>query len=516
VRDTDECMTVTVESDVRSAEAKREGRFSKWVDVSTAAAHTPIALMLGLVVVYTFAAWLFLRSFYLADPDIWWHLATGRWILAHHALPVTDPFSSYGAGKPWIVYSWLFDIVMQLLFRSLSYMTAVLFEVVVRVALAVALFHLVRGLLPRFWSAAAVTLLALYGMSYVIGPRPGMLTILFSIIELDILLAVRRTGASKKLWLIPLLMLVWVNWHIQFVYGLMLFGVFAAEPLLSKWWWASRRSESEEWPAKKGWLALGITCLATFVNPYGPRIYSPVFVYMHQPKSFFQIVELRAMTFREPQNYAVLLVFLAAAIAVGWRRERRLLWPMLLAIASVLAFHSVKDCWFLAVVSAAALGDGWHWEASLQVRPLPTRHRMGVAIWVVAALFVGFRYYGVSNDFLEIQVDGNFPAPAAWYIEQHHLQGPLYNDFNWGGFLIWRLPGVPVAIDGRTNVHGDERVGHFGDMWLGKAIWASDPELSRANIVVANKDKGLTSILRLDPRFRIVYEDVQAIVFEHR
>jgi hypothetical protein len=53
-------------------------------------------------------------------------------------------------------------------------------------------------------------------------------------------------------------------------------------------------------------------------------------------------------------------------------------------------------------------------------------------------------------------------------------------------------------------------------MWLGKAIWASDPELSRANIVVANKDKGLTSILRLDPRFRIVYEDVQAIVFEHR
>jgi hypothetical protein len=370
--------------------------------------------------------------------------------------------------------------------------------------------------LPRFWRAAAITLLSLYAMSYVIGPRPGMVTILFTIIELDIVLTVRRTGASKKLWLIPLFMLVWVNWHIQFVYGLLLLGVFAVEPLLSEWWWPPHPDEADLWPAKQGWFALGATFLATFLNPYGPRIYSTVFLYMHQPKSFFQIVELRAMTFREPQNYLVLLLFLAAAIVVGWRRERRLLWPMILAIASVLAFHSVKDCWFLAVVSAAALADGWHWEPSPESRPLPTRYRLAVAIWLAAALFVAFRYYGVSNDFLEIQVDGNFPAPAAWFIEQHNLQGPLYNDFNWGGFLIWRLPNLPVVIDGRTNVHGDERVGHFGDMWLGKPVWATDPELGRANIVVANKDKALTSLLLLDHRFNIVYEDVQAIIFQRR
>jgi hypothetical protein len=513
-------MAVIVESDVRSVEPehlRRSERYlSRWVDIVTTAAHTRPARMMGSVVVYSAIALLFLRSFYLADPDIWWHLATGRWIVAHHTVPVTDPFSSYGAGKPWIVYSWLFDIVMQWLFRRLSYMSAVVYEIVVRVALAAALFHLVRGLLPRFWRAATITLLAMYGMSYVIGPRPGMLTILFSIIELDILLNVRRTGASKKLWLIPLLMLIWVNCHIQFVYGLLLLGIFAVEPLLSKWWWPSHVSVTDLWPSKQSWLALGAAFLATFVNPYGPRIYSTVFLYMQQPKSFFQIVELRAMTFREPQNYAVLLLFLAAAIAVGWRRDRRLLWPMLLASASVLAFHSVKDCWFLAVVSAAALADGWHWGTSREAIQLPPRYRLAVAIWVAATLFVALRYYGVSNDFLEIQVDGNFPAPAAWFIEQHHLQGPLYNDFNWGGYLIWRLPDLPVAIDGRTNVHGDARVGHFGDMWLGKPIWAADPELARAGIVIANKDKALTSLLRLDRRFRIVYEDVQAIVFERR
>lgn len=506
---------MTVEPEVRSPDSHDVSPVSKLVDGATAAACTPFAQMLGRVAVYSLLALWFLRSFYLVDPDIWWHLATGRWILARHTVPVTDPFSSYGADKPWIVYSWLFDMMMQLLFRALGYMSAVVCEVVVRVALAVALFHLLHGLMPRFWRAAAITLLSLYGMSYVIGPRPGMLTILFGIIELDVLLAVRRTGASKKLWLIPSLMLVWVNWHIQFVYGLLLLGVFAIEPLLAELWF-SHPEDPDLWPTTSGWLALAATFVATLVNPYGPRIYSTVFLYMNQPKSFFQIVELRAMTFRVPQNYVVLLLFLVAAIVVGWRRERRPLWPMLLAIASAPAFHSVKDSWFLAVISAAALCDAWRLDPSQDVSRLTNRYRLATAVWVAAALFLGFRYFGVSNDFLEIQVNGNFPAPAARFIEQHRLQGPLYNDFNWGGYLIWRLPELRVAIDGRTNVHGDERVGHFGDMWLGKPLWATDPELSRANIVVANKDKALTSLLLLDHRFNILYEDVQAIIFEHR
>ena len=46
----------------------------------------------------------------ITDPDIWWHLRTGQWIVEHGAVPMTDPFSSYGMGKPWIAYSWLFEI----------------------------------------------------------------------------------------------------------------------------------------------------------------------------------------------------------------------------------------------------------------------------------------------------------------------------------------------------------------------------------------------------------------------
>ena len=477
--------------------------------------RAPLAQVAGRVGVYSFLALLFLRRFYLSDPDIWWHLATGRWILQHHAPPLTDPFSSYGLGRPWIAYSWLFDVMIQLFYRPFGYVAIIFFEVLVRVGLAVALFHLIRSLLPCFWRAVAITGVALYAMSWVIGPRPGMLTILFGMIELDILLSVRRTGATKKLWLLPPMFVIWANWHIQFVYGLLLLTVFAGEPLVTRLLMNKTTKENLR-PLKAVWLVLCASFVATLVNPYGARVYSTVFQYMHQPKVFGQIVELRAMTFREPSNYVVLFLTLSAAMGIGWRRDTRLLWPVLVSIASVLAFRSVKETWFLAVISACALADGWEWNSFDDLHRLALRYRLMAAVWLLAVLVVGYRFYNVSNDFLEMQVVGGFPETAAQYIEKHHFAGPLYNDFNWGGFLIWRLPQLPVALDGRTNVHGDERVGHFGAMWAGTAEWASDSELLHANVVVAKKDSALGSLLRLDPRFKVAYEDVQAVVFQRR
>ena len=106
-----------------------------------------------------------------------------------------------------------------------------------------------------------------------------------------------------------------------------------------------------------------------------------------------------------------------------------------------------------------------------------------------------------------------YPVDAANFVDEQGYQGPLYNDYNWGGYLIWRLPHLPVSIDGRTNVHDVERVTHSLGVWNGKHDWASDPELSTARLVVAERDRSLTQLLRLDPHFELVYEDNVAVVF---
>src|SRR4029077_4302269 len=129
--------------------------------------------------------------------------------------------------------------------------------------------------------------------------------------------------------LLPPMFLLWANWHIQFVYGLFVLGVFALEPLLNSLTGYVSQAKTSL-PAKQTSLVLAASSLATLVNPYGWRIYSTVFVYAGQrgadtaqKRAFNAISELRAMTFREPQHYLVLLLALGAAMVIGWRRDAR-------------------------------------------------------------------------------------------------------------------------------------------------------------------------------------------------
>ena len=458
------------------------------------------AQLAGSILLYSFPALLFLRAFYIGDPDIWWHLRAGQWILQHRAVPGTDPFSYYGADKPWIVYSWLFDSIMAAVYGRLGLASIAFYEIAVRVALTVTLFHTLRRLLPGFWRAAALTAAAILAMTGIIGPRPGMLTILLVIVTFDILLSASRTGSTKPLWLLPPMFVLWANWHIQFVYGLFVLGVFAAEPLVN----ALLRYRPRKRPAlppAAAWITLAASALATLLNPYGIKIYSTVFLYAGQTRIYNEITEFRSMTFREPQHYLAVLLVLGAALAIGWRRDARPLWLIFLLAASFLAFRSVREIWFLAVVSVCIIADGWQSPGATAARvAAPFRSRALVGIWVAALIIASCRHYGLSNDALEIQTAGAFPEAAVRYIELNHLTGPLFNDLSWGGYLVWRLPALPVALDGRTNVYGEDRILRFSSVWKGKPGWDSDPDLTRANLVLTPRDAAIASLLRTDSR----------------
>jgi hypothetical protein len=79
--------------------------------------------------------------------------------------------------------------------------------------------------------------------------------------------------------------------------------------------------------------------------------------------------------------------------------------------------------------------------------------------------------------------------------------------------LIWRLPRLPVALDGRTNIFGDERTERSLATWSGQRDWQSDPELEASGVVIADPNTPLASLLHFDPRFKLVYEDAVATVF---
>ena len=122
-------------------------------------------------------------------------------------------------------------------------------------------------------------------------------------------------------------------------------------------------------------------------------------------------------------------------------------------------------------------------------------------------------YQGLSEAKIQENTAKVYPIKAAAFVEEQGYPGPLYNHFNWGGYLIWRLPHLKVSMDGRANVHGDDRIKNSLATWDGGPHWSDDVELNGAELVIAKKDMALAALLRLDPRFKVAYQDEIAVVF---
>src|SRR5262249_50899088 len=93
----------------------------------------------------------------VVDPDIWWHMRVGQWVCEHRAVPITDPFSRYGADKPWVAYSWLYEVLVYRLYEMLGLAGIVVYRVAMSLAVVAALHRLIRRREPRFLVATGLT-----------------------------------------------------------------------------------------------------------------------------------------------------------------------------------------------------------------------------------------------------------------------------------------------------------------------------------------------------------------------
>lgn len=443
----------------------------------------------------------------MSDPDIWWHLRTGEWIVQHHAVPHVDPFSIFGMGKPWQAYSWLFELVVYQLFQRWGLLGIVLYTSLMVAAITAAIFHLLDRLQPDFTKSALLTVSAVVCLSGILTPRPWMFTILFVIVELDILMQARKTGRIRELFLLPLLFALWASIHIQFIDGLVVLGIAAIEPLAERWW----PFRSTQLRARTAWAVFTACAAATLVNPYGVRVYQVAIDLVTQSRVADIITELKPLGFRDAADFVLLFVALAAAGALAWTRRASFFETALLAAAAYLSFHSMRDKWFLAVAACTILASAIGGEEKLRIQ-MPVFALPAAFIAACAAILAAIPFLGVNNTGLGSSLAAEFPVDAVEAIQKQHLTGRIFSDFDWGGFLIWWLR-QPVSIDGRSPVHGDERVVRNVDTWNGKPGWDSDPDLAAASLVVAPIQLPLAQLLRLDPAFTVVYQDKVAAVF---
>lgn len=444
------------------------------------------------------------------DPDVGWQLQSGAWILQHHAFPHFDPFSRTDAGRPWQDYSWLFDLILLKLYNWFQLKGLVLYTAALVTAITAAVYRLVSRPQPDLIRSGAITLGALLCIARDFTPRPWLFTILFFAIELDVLMEFRRERRPRILLWLPPLFALWGNLHIQFIDGLLILGIAACEPLLAR---LARWGDHPE-TAGSLWLILAACIAAPLLNPYGIGIYRDAWIMGSQPGVLNTVGEMHAPAFRSIGDYLLLFLALAATAVLFRQRRPAPFETLLLAMSAVLSFRSGRDAWILAIVAAALIARNL--EPGAQEAEESDRWTPAVTLASTAAVFVaGFFALHVTNARLRTMQAAEMPVKAVELVRERHYPGPLFNDYNWGGYLIWHL-GQPVTIDGRAGLYGDSSITRSMATWGGGPDWDADPGLRSARLVIAPVRAALTQLLRLDPHFQLVYQDKVAAVFVRR
>ena len=467
----------------------------------------------------------------ITDPDFWWHLKTGQYIVETRTIPHTDIFSTLRFGSEWVTHEWLSETLIYGVFRALGYGgLIVVFSVLITAAFWIA-YQRCRQLAGHPYVAGLALLLGAAATMPTWGVRPQMFSLLFASIFISFLDRYSRREAMPSIWWLAPLMILWVNLHAGFALGLVLILLTIAGLLLD-WLLLRKDSFANVWRRARTLCWLLIICVAAvFLNPNGTRIYSYPFETLSSQAMMQYIQEWRSPNFHNPLFQALALLLLAtfSALALSNRRPR----PgqlLLLAATAWATLRSGRNVAFFALVATPLLAEhSWtfitsqSWDRWLDVSKKRERDKKStpkillnvlLLMLVLVLVALGVRRAVKEQPVIEAQ---EFPAAAIDFISNQRPPQPIFNEYVWGGYLIWKLyPDYRVYIDGRADVYGDELMKEFLAVNDGKPAWREPLENHGIRTVLVKPDVALASLLRQDSGWQNVFEDKQAVIFVRR
>lgn len=447
----------------------------------------------------------------IAEPDIWWHLRNAGYLMQYHSLPGVDTYSFTSVGSPSLDFEWLSEVPFLLAFRAMGLqgILAVYFGVLVLIYTGVYYRSCRSGADCK--NATVVSMLAILLGVVSIGPRMLLFGWLCMVGLLVVLDHFRETG--KGLWILPPLFAAWINFHGSWVFGVFVLIVTVATGLVQGEWGLIVARQWSPAELKKLLLALATSLAALFVNPFGYKLVLYPFDLLFRQKDVMQhLEEWQSVQFTGGTGkLALIMIFALPATALFCRRRWRPDEVILMAFALWVSLSHMRFLFFAGLIAAPIFAP------CVKLFPPYDRDRdkpwlnAGITAAIVGSLILFFP----SAAELQQQVSEQYPIAALDFMRQHHLEGRIFNNYGWGGYMEWSTPQLKPFIDGRADIFIYNK--SFDDYVHATMIEKSLEVLDKYRVEYAllEPSQPLSYLLQHSPAWKPIYSDRVAVLFEH-
>jgi hypothetical protein len=481
----------------------------------------------------------------LGDAGIGWHIRNGQLMLQAHAITRTDSFSSTMNGQPWYAWEWLYDAVVGAIHEATGLNGVVFFSALILAATFTLVLRLALRRGASLIVATVLLLLSIGACSIHLLARPHLLSWFMAVVWFQIIDSSATTLQKRgRLYWLPVLMLVWVNVHGGFVFGLLLLVLYMAGGWMQYFASgdANQRQSIAELHKRLGIVTV-LTFLATFVNPYGYKLHQHIYGYLTDRFLMNHIDEFLSPNFHHaPQQcFELLLLITIVTLAVS---SRKLTAPQLLVVvfAASSGMYAARNLpissLLLVLIMAPLLSETL---AQVGVRPdvapwlrmvfshvqsfgrrmekmeSSFRGHLWPLLGVIGCLWICCHggMLGTSQ-IMDAHFDaGQFPVQAVEVISYRGTIGPIFCPDTWGGFLIYQLyPKNKVVVDDRHDLYGSEFFKNYLKAIQVQPGWNKVLEDEHVERILIPAKSSLAVLLKQTRQWVVVHEDDTAVFFK--
>lgn len=468
------------------------------------------------------------------DTDTWWQLRAGQDIVQSGTVPKVDSYSFTRDGERWLYPSaaWLSEVQIYAIASAFGLGAL---NVWVAVLVTVAFAFIYTSLSGGVFLRAFITVLAAATAAVYWAARPYMWSFVFTALFLWIL-EQERWGKRRRLLVLPLVMLVWVNSHPGFAVGFILLAIYFVDRVLS--WldtrWMPRqglgvkrkdlRAAWDAWGQRYALAAVGMV-LAACVNPAGPAMLRYPFDTVSIGVLRDLIQEWQSPDFHQPNvlPFAVLLLATLAVLALSRKRiaAADLLLVLVFGGMSLLAGRNIALFALTAPIVltrhaaplAAEMNKKFNLSKPSKQKPFKGQgalHAAMLAVLLIAVVYKGSLVLPTAA--VQRAIEPHVPHGAVEYIKAHNPPGAIFNSYNWGGYLIWNTRERPVFVDGRTDLYGDELLGEWLSIVSADEGWQQKLERWNVRLVLLEPSWALTKVLP-GAGWKLLYQDDLSVLY---